>query len=39
MSSTIEKIPGIAFLPFIDMKELLLSELKNRFGYDCGALW
>ena len=35
MSSTIEKIPGIAFLPFIDMKELLLSELKNHFGYDC----
>lgn len=35
MSSTIEKIPGIAFLPFIDMKELLLSELKKRFGYDC----
>ena len=35
MSSKVEKISGVAFLPFIDMKEMLLSELKNRFGYDC----
>ncbi|MEE1181248.1 MAG: SAM-dependent methyltransferase [Treponema sp.] len=35
MAAKIEKISGVAFLPFIDMKELLLSELQRRFNYDC----
>lgn len=32
MSTSIEKLPGKAFLPFIDMKDLLLSELQKRYG-------
>lgn len=35
MSTTTEKLSGVAFLPFIDQKEMLLSELQNRFGFDC----
>ena len=35
MAAKIEKISGVVFLPFIDMKELLLSELQRRFNYDC----
>lgn len=33
MSTTVTKLEGIAFLPFIEQKELLLSELKSRFNF------
>ena len=37
MSSTVEKIPGAAFLPFLEQKEMLLGELKNRFSFSCDS--
>ena len=33
MSTTITTLPGIGFLPFPEMSELLVSELKNRFDF------
>jgi len=33
MSVRIEKLPGVAFLAFPEMKNLLTSELASRFGY------
>lgn len=33
MSTTVTKLEGIAFLPFIEQKELLLSELSSRFNF------
>lgn len=33
MSTSITKLQGIAFLPFIEQKELLISELKGRFNF------
>lgn len=33
MPVTVEQLPGIAFLAFPEQNELLLSELKNRFGF------
>ncbi len=32
MSFQIDSLPGLAFLPFQKMKDMLLSELKNRFN-------
>lgn len=37
MSASITKLSGKAFLAFPDMKEMLFSELKNRFGIDVHA--
>ena len=34
MSVTVTKLSGKAFLSFPEMKELLFSELKNRFSID-----
>lgn len=31
MSVSIEKLDGMAFLPFVDMKDIMLSELQKRF--------
>jgi len=33
---SVEHMPGRAFLPFLDMKDLLVSELSKRFGVDAG---
>ncbi len=33
MSVHLENLTGIAFLPFPDMKEMMLTELKERFSY------
>ncbi|MCQ2583038.1 MAG: SAM-dependent methyltransferase [Treponema sp.] len=33
MSVHLQKLSGIAFLPFPEQKELLLSELRNRFNF------
>lgn len=33
MSVSITPLSGIGFLPFLEMSELLLSELKNRFDF------
>lgn len=32
MSTSIQKLPGIAFLPFQEMDSLLTSELRSRFN-------
>ncbi|MCQ2576500.1 MAG: SAM-dependent methyltransferase [Treponema sp.] len=34
MSVSIQTLSGIAFLPFPEMSELLISELRNRFNYN-----
>lgn len=33
MSVRVEKIPGVAFLSFLEMQGLLTAELSERFGY------
>lgn len=34
MATSIQQLHGIAFLAFPEQSELLLSEIKNRFGYN-----
>ncbi len=34
MSTSVENFEGIAFLAFPEMSELLISELRNRFGFN-----
>ena len=34
MSTDTQKLDGIAFLAFPEQADLLLSELKNRFGFE-----
>ena len=33
MAISIEQLSGIGFLPFPEQTELLISEIKNRFGF------